>query len=262
MNLWYTNIFYGEKWSWKTYYIVREAKLAQERGEIIISNVWVDFPHIRFHKTKDLIPILKEIAEYNYYETMPMLAPKNFLKAYWIKKKKGTPLTFFILFDEIGIHLNHRNWSKNFKDDFLHDMIMEPRKYWITLVGICQEVDTVDIEFLKMCQHWNEVKRGGWWFFERVKITHLYVRWGKIGERTFEKWHTNKWHYFQKKKDLSDFFGWLYYTREIQWSWAMLQNTPNLFVPWSIFSPPLLKAKVPEESEPSEDMGVEGATPS
>lgn len=262
MELWYTNIFYWEKGMWKTYYLVREALEAHNRWEIIISNVWVDFPHIRFHRTAWLIPILREIAEYNYYETMPMLAPRNFLKAYWIKRKKGTPLKFFILFDEIGIHLNHRNWSKNFKDELLHDMIMEPRKYWITLVWICQVTSTVDIEFLKMVTHWNEVKKWWWWIFERVKITHLYVPDWKISERTYERGHTNKWHYIQKKKDLSEFFWWLYYTREIQWYWANTKNTPSLFIPWSIFSPPLLTAKVSEESEPSEDMGVEGASPS
>lgn len=293
-HVWYSNVVFWPKGSWKTYYFVRLAYEAYKRGQIIISNVWLDFPHVRFTNTKSLVPILEEIAEYNFYETTPMIAPKHYLKSYWLKKKYWKPKEFFILFDEIGIHLNHRNWSRNFKDDFLHDMIMEPRKYWLTLIWICQEVDTVDIEFLKMCNHWFGVRKWGRSFWESVFIRWYYVRWGKLDLEHLEEFYNHRnWHYFSKKYDLSNFSWWLYYTREIQWKWAKFaRSIPSIFKKWDIYTPPkdsyeiiinekeennewsfsdpvpeipfLLKQPVSgkwtERSE--ENMGVEGVTPS
>lgn len=298
-HVWYTNVVFGERWSWKTYYFVRLAYEAYKRWQIVISNIWLSFPHIRFTNTKSLVPILEEIAEYNFYETTPMIAPKNYLKAYWLKKKHWKPKEFFILFDEIGIHLNHRNWSRNFKDDFLHDLIMEPRKYWLTLIWICQEVDTVDIEFLKMCNHWFGVRKWGRSFWESVFIRWYYVRWWKLDlEHIVEnEFYTHRnWHYFEKKYDLSNLSWWLYYTREIQWKGTKFaRKTPNLFKKWDIYTPPawsyeivtdkniernfptweeniasvsdtlfLIKQPVSEKwtERSEENMGVEGVTPS
>ena len=245
-HLWYTNVVFWPKWSGKTYYFVREAYEAHKRGEIVISNCWLNFPHVRFKKTKDLVPIMREIAEYNYFEVTPMIAPRNYLKAHGMKRKVGDPKRFFILWDEIGIHLNHRNWAKNFKEDFLHDMIMEPRKYWLTIVGICQNYKTVDVEFLKLANNWFWVRKWWFWIFESVFITEYYVTDWELRLDNLEVIsRKRKWHHFQKKKDLSEFFWWLYYTREIQGLGAKEGiETPNIFregdiykVPSPIFSP-------------------------
>jgi len=257
MNFWYTNLVFWERWSGKTYYFVREARRLQKEWEIIISNVWMDFPHIRFRNSWELVEILREIAEYAYYEATPMIAPRNYLKAYKIKRKKGTPLRFFILFDEIGIHLNHRNWSRSFKEDFLRDMLMEPRKYWMTIVWICQEWETVDKEFRIMCNDWFSVKKAWFWLLDRTQIKHYYVRGGEmLRDNVYDKGKIpTKWNYFQRKKDLSEFSGWLYYTREIQGAGAKMdKNTPSLFHSGTIFS---LKNPVSEISTEESPEGVE-----
>jgi hypothetical protein len=264
-HFWYTNVVFWPRGSGKTYYFVREAYKAHIRGEIVISNVWLNFPHIRFRKTKDLIPIMKEIAEYNFYEVTPIIAPTSYLKAHGMKRKKWEAKRFFILWDEIWIHLNHRNWAKNFKEEFLHDMIMEPRKYWLTIVGICQNYKTVDVEFLKLANNWFGVRKWGIWWFESVFITEFYVTDWELRLDNLEVISKKRnWHYFQKKKDLSDFFWWLYYTREIQGVGSEgIEGIPNLFKKWDIFdlSIPLspLKDKVPEMSEAN--MGVGGSPP-
>lgn len=258
MYLWYTNIVYGERWTGKTYYFVREARALQKQGFIIISNLWLSFPHIRFRNTKQLAEIMREIAEYNELEVLPMMAPSNFLKEFWIKKKKWTPLEFFILHDEIGIHMNHRNWQKNFAHDpILLDMIMEPRKVGITYVWICQEWRTVDLELRILTKDWFSVqrKRGWIWFLkylDRTKITQYKVYdWVMSNTTTFKVWSLRmKWNYFEHKKDFTENKGWLYYDREVSGAGANLSRVdPNAFVPWAILS---LIQPVPVKSERSE----------
>lgn len=239
--LWYVNVVYGEKWTWKTYYFVKCAYEAYLNWYTIISNVWLDFPHVRFTNTKSLIPIMREIALYSHFEKWPMDAPRNFLKAYGMKKKEGIPQKFYILFDEIWIHLNHRNWSKNFRDELLIDMIMEPRKYNMTMVGICQDTTTVDIEFLKMATRWFSVRK--WWksIFESVFIKWYKVRWWIMDDYSYENNFYSKryFHWLQKKYDLSEFRWWLYYTGEVSGAWTKFYaNIPNSYVEWCIYSAP------------------------
>jgi len=251
-HAWYTNVVIWERGSGKTYYFVRMAREAYEKWYTIVSNVWLAFPHIRYRTTKELVPILEEIAEYNYFEVTPMEAPPNYLKAYNIVKKEWTAKKFFILIDELGIHFNHRNWSKNFSSDFLKDMIFEPRKYWMTIVGIAQEEDTVDVEFLRMCNHWFTVKkyRSFWFdFTETVEINWYYVRgWTLRNADMVRPFYREKFrHYYEKKYDLSKYSWWLYYTREMQWVGVKFQvYTPNLFQKWDIYSPFSLTNTVPE----------------
>lgn len=237
----YINVVYGEKWSWKTYYFVKCAFEAYLKGYTIISNVWVDFPHVRFTNTKSLVPILREIALYSHFEKWPIEAPKNFLKAYWMERKTWEVEKFYILFDEIGIHLNHRNWSKNFRDELLVDMIMEPRKYNLTMVGICQDISTVDIEFLKMATRWFSVRKWGRSFWESVFIHGYPVRWWVQDEISYasEFYSKRYFHYFQKKYDLSEFRWWLYYTGEVSGAGTRFYaNIPNRYTEGCIYKPP------------------------
>jgi len=250
--LWYVNVVYGEKGTWKTYYFVKCAYEAYLDWYTIISNVWLDFPHVRFTNTKSLIPIMQEIALYTHYEKWPMDAPRNFLKAYKMKKKDGIPKKYYILFDEIGIHLNHRNWSKNFKDELLIDMIMEPRKYNMTMVGICQDVSTVDIEFLKMATRFFSVRKWWRWIFESVFINWYKVKGGIMDEYSFQNNFYSKryFHWLQKKYDLSEFRWWLYYTGEVSGAWTKFYaNIPNSYFEGCIYSGPdsplLLKDTAP-----------------
>jgi len=76
--------------AWKTYYIVREARKAYERGDIVISNTWLSFPHIRFYVPSDLPPILGEINTYHHQETTPVVAPYSYLDAHGIPAKEQT----------------------------------------------------------------------------------------------------------------------------------------------------------------------------
>lgn len=256
--LWYTNLVYGERWTGKTYYFVRIAKELQKQGYIIISNLWLSFKHIRFRTTKQLAEIMREIAEYNDQEVVPMVAPKNFLKELWIEKKRGIPLNFFILHDEIWIHMNHRKWQKNFAtDEILLDMIMEPRKYWVTYVGICQEWRTVDLELRVLTKDWFSVQRKyGWrWFlkyFDRTLITQYKVYDGVMSANTTFKVGKlpMKWNYFEHKKDFTEHKWWLYFDREVSGAGASSWlSDPNSYQKWAILS---LIQTVPEKSERSE----------
>jgi len=154
LNLWYSNIYFGRKWSWKTQQAVIDAYEAHKNGSIVISNIWLSFPHVRFHDSPTLVPILREMADYCNDHVMAVEAPTLMLKEYWMKRKYWTLKKFFLLFDEIGNHLNNRNWQKNFKDPILRDMLTEPRKYKLTIVWICQSYDDVDVAFLRACEDW------------------------------------------------------------------------------------------------------------
>ena len=232
-SLGYSNLYFWRKGGGKTQQAVIDAYEAWKNGKIIISNVWLSFPHIRFMKWWDLPPILREISEYCNLEKMPIQAPLQLLKEYWLKRKEGKVQEFFLLFDEIWNHLNTRNWARNFKDDFLRDMLTEPRKYWLTIIGVTQSWKRVDSEFREACEDWFLFSKTGKWIFERRRCTHLWVH---NGEFDFDKpvilKTTQKFTYFD---DVLKQYQKMYYTGEISgdgaFSWV-----PHRFELWRIFS--------------------------
>ena len=277
-SLGYSNVFFWRKGGGKTQEGVIQAYYAHKRGETVISNVWLDFDHIRFQKTKDLVPILYEIANYCWSEKLPIEAPAKMLKEYWLERKKWTVRKFFLLFDEIGNHLNARNWQKNFKDEVLVDMLTEPRKYNLTIVGITQSTKSVDIAFLRSCEDWFLFWSSWKWIFERYTCHHFWVLNWEFDINSPEHWKINsntllgsykKFAYFDK---MIKFHRGLYYTWEIIWA-GIRNNIPHLFKPWDIYSPPdvpvsappfLLKQPVPEqwaEATAEANMGGVGGSP-
>ena len=234
-NTGYTNIYFGQRWSWKTQQAVIDAYEAYQRWEIIISNTWLDFPHIRFQKAKDLVPILYEIANYSHYVWMPILAPSKMLKEYWLRRQKWQVKKFFILFDEIWKHLNSRNWAKNFKDDeILIDMLTEPRKYWLTLIWVTQSWTWIDKQLRTITQDWFLFSKTWLWIFERMNCTHLWVHdWEFNYDKPIIIETRKKFVYFWK---MLNFFRTLYWTWEIVWAWKFSWNIPYLFKEWDIFN--------------------------
>lgn len=256
MNLWYSNLFFGRKWGGKTQQWVIEAKKAHDRWEIIVSNIWLSFPHVRFQKTKDLVPILLEIANYCNMEKMPILAPDFMLKDYWMKRKRGKIQNYFLLFDEIGNHLNSRNWQKNFSDPILIDMLTEPRKYGLTIVWITQSWARVDVSFRQACEDWFIFSKWWWFIFEQFKYTHMWVH---DGEFNFDKPiildKGRTWIYWSKS-----LIGYrnLYWTGEIVWAGTRQGEIPHSFVPWSVYSPSLI---INDEVISEANMGGKGGVP-
>lgn len=237
-TLGYCNLYFGRKWWGKTQQAVIDAYEAYRNGKIVISNVWLSFPHIRFLKWKDLPPILKEIANYCNLEKLPIEAPIKMLNEYWLERKKWVVQEFFLLFDEIWNHLNTRNWNKNFKDELMRDMLTEPRKYWLTIVGITQAWKRVDVEFREACEDWFLFSKVGRWIFERRRCTHLWVHdWEFIFDKPNILWTTQKWTYFD---DVLKLYQKMYYTWEISWDWAS-ENVPHKFLPGRIYVAPSIQ---------------------
>jgi len=242
-NTWYTNIYFWRRWSGKTQQAVIDAYEAYQRGETVISNIWLDFYHIRFVKTKDLVPILYEIAEYCNEVSMPSNAPLNMLKDYGMKKKKMKNIKkFFILWDEIWKNLNARNWQKNFKDDeILIDMLTEPRKYWLTIIWIAQSWKFIDAQFRNITEDWFLFSRTWGWIFERMNCTHLWVHdWEFDYEKPIIIDKKSQFVFFFK---MLKFFRTLYWTGEIVWAWVY-KNVPHTYTPWVIYKKSVPKSPV------------------
>lgn len=257
MNLWYSNLFFWRKGGGKTQQGVIEAKKAFDRGEIVISNIWLSFPHVRFQATKDLVPILREIANYCNMEKMPILAPDFMLRDYGMKRKKWKIQNYFLLFDEIGNHLNSRNWQKNFSEPILVDMLTEPRKYGLTIVWITQAWARVDVSFRQACEDWFIFSKGGWFIFEQFKYTHMWVHDGEFDfdkPIILDKWRT--WIYWSKSLI---WYRTLYWTGEIVWAGTRQGEIPHSFVPGSVYSPSLI---INDEVMSEANMGGEGESPS
>lgn len=254
-DLGYSNLYFWRKGGWKTQQGVIDAYESYRNWKIVISNIWVSFPHIRFQKWSDLPAILKEISDYCNLEKLPIEAPLQLLKEYWLERKKWVVQEFFLLFDEIGNHLNTRNWNKNFKSEFMRDMLTEPRKYWLTIVGITQSWKRVDVEFREACEDWFLFSKTWKWIFERRRSTHFWVH---NGEFDFDKpiilGQTRKFTYWDK---LLKVYQKMYYTWEISGDWA-IKNVPHRFVVWSIFLP---TQPVPETSSEAKPEGPKDNAP-
>lgn len=230
----YCNLYFWRRGHWKTQQAVIDAFEAYKRGDVVISNIWLSFPHIRFRNSSELVPILRELSEYCNEVKMPSEAPVQMLHEYWVKRKKNTTQQFFLLFDEIWKHLNRRNWNSNFKEDFLRDMLTEPRKYNLTIVGITQAWDRVDIEFLQACEDWFLFSKSWKWIFEQYNCTRFWVlNWQfniespKVIERTR--------HFIFFWKPLTNYRS-MYWTGELVGDWKFQGDIPHLFEKGDIYS--------------------------
>ena len=250
-ELWYCNLYFGRKWGWKTQQVVIDAYERHIQWEIIISNIWLNFPHIRFKKWSDLPAILREIADYCNHEKLPIEAPLKMLKEYWLERKAWKVQKFFLLFDEIWNHLNTRNWNKNFKDELMRDMLTEPRKYWLTIVWVTQSWKRVDVEFREACEDWFLFSKTWKWIFERFKCTHLWVHdWEFNFEKPIILWQKQKFTYWDK---FLHHYRKMYYTGEINGDWSY-EKVPFLMRTWLIYAPPAPSLKtLPPVSDIEDD---------
>lgn len=253
-NTGYTNIYFWRRWGWKTQQAVIDACEAHKRGATVITNIWLNFPHIRFKKTKDLVPILYEIADYCHNVVMPIMAPKEMLKDYEMKRDSWSIREFFILWDEIGKNLNNRNWQKNFADDeILLDMLTEPRKYWLTIIGVANNWKMIDSAFRTSTDDWFLFSKTGKWWFERMNCTHLWVHdWEFNYDKPIILDTKKTWVHWDK---MLLYFRTLYWTGEIVWGGMNKRTLPYEFKPWDIFSAPVFSptenVSVIEEVKPT-----------
>lgn len=220
-------IVFGEDWSGKTYTVVHDLYKKYLSGAIVISNMWLAFPHIRVYTMDDLVPILREMQKYHREVITPALAPPSFLLAHDIYPSDTQPREFYVLIDEGLMFANARAWEKNFKDISMLQMISAPRHYQMQITYITKKVQHID-KFLRELA------------LEIIEIRPFFKLWTKLYShdinRFFIEWIWSSaninpddniidtethFTYLSKKKDESDFFGWLYYTLEVLWDLAI-----------------------------------------
>lgn len=211
------SIVFWQFWSWKTYEVVQLAyKRFIKEDAIIISNMWLSFPHIRIFQNSDLLPILDEIAVYHKNVITPFNAPESFLLAHNIQKSDNPNRPIFILIDEWVIFFESRNFAQNFKEEKLRNMFATPRHFDMQIAVIVQNFERVDKLIRDLAQEVIEIKP--FFRFFRRKLSYDINR--MIGEtgglREEIPVIESKWNmpYFSYKKDTNKFFGGLYYTKE------------------------------------------------
>lgn len=196
------------------------AKLAYQKYEkenaIVISNMWLSFPHIRVYNNDDLIPILDEIGEYHKNVITPYNAPESYLLAHGIKKSNKPNRPIFVLLDEGVIFFESRNFAKNFSSWTLRNMFATPRHFDMQIVVIVQNYDRIDKLIRDLAQEVVEVRP--WFFFFRVMLSLDTNRiQGENGGLNPDVPILSKKFtlpFFSYKKVHSKFFGGLYYTKE------------------------------------------------
>lgn len=210
--------------TWKTYYAVRNAYQAYLDGAVVISNMWLAFPHIRWYLPSDLPSILHEIYDYHENVIVPYEAPDSFLLAHDIKRDKNNPpRNFYVLADEWGVFFNSRNFQQNFKEKSLLVMLAEPRHFNMQITAITQKLDLIDKTFRDLAQEIIEFTPFIFWVFRRAlsyDLKYLVEEWWWSEE--IETVETKTYfHWYHRKKDTSNFFGWLYFTKEVLWDLAL-----------------------------------------
>lgn len=130
-----------------------------------------------------------------------------------------------ILFDEVAITFNNRNFSKNFVGDIekIMPLLYQPRKIGIRLDCILQSPIDADSKFRRICNSW--VKHYTFLGFLRIE------KWYYIpdpdnfnlenAEETAKYWNWHIMHVYNLKKT-----GMQYYTREV-----IDPSLPDLYSP-------------------------------
>lgn len=210
------SIVTGTFGTWKTYFAVRNAYEAYMNGAVVISNMWLAIPHVRWYTSKDLVPILHEIDRYHITDITPFDAPDSFLISHDLVRKEDEPRSFYILADEGAIFFDARNFSKNFADESMTAMLVTPRHLNMQITAVVQDLDLIDKRFKDLANEIIEFKKTWFWLArtafsldKKQVLDKNYHGEVDILERK------TRWMYFQHKKDTSEFFGWLYYTKEL-----------------------------------------------
>jgi hypothetical protein len=90
-------------------YTVQQAYKAYMKGSIVISNMWLSFPHVRWHSFDELIRLIREMEKtHNQYASV--LAPNSYLEAHELEREYGQVPKYFILMDEVALYFFSRNW--------------------------------------------------------------------------------------------------------------------------------------------------------
>lgn len=209
--------FFG---AWKTFYTVESAYKAYKRWDIVVSNMWLAFPHVRWYIADELPAIIEEIQNYHDDFATPMYAPKSYLWAHNIKPIKGKPRRFFFLIDEAGIFFNSRNFKKNFEKPEMIEFLVQPRKFDCTIAVICQSLKMIDVNFVRLAQEVVEFRPwlfGLFRFWEAYDTKFLNIEWDWWDRDIPVMRRKIFLHDFYTIKSRIKFIWWLYYTKEILW---------------------------------------------
>ena len=207
--------FFG---AWKTFYTVEEAYKAYQKGYIVVSNMWLAFPHVRWYVASDLPPIITEIQNYHDDYATPRYAPKSYLGANGITPKTGKTRKFFFLIDEAAIFFNARNFKQNFSTPEMIEFFVQPRKFDCTIAVIAQSLKMIDVNFVRLAQEVVEFRKwlGGLFRLGEgfdTKFLNLEDGWWNPDTPVTRRKFFFHWYYIWKAK--AKFIGWLYYTKEI-----------------------------------------------
>ncbi len=218
------SIIFGTYWTGKTYYAVRNAYKAWKKyGTVVISNMWLSFPHIRWYLPSDLPAIMHEIYEYHEKVIVPNEAPDSYLKAFDIGRQKTEIRDFYVLCDEWGVFFNSRNFQTNFKDKSLLVMLAEPRHFNMQITTITQDLDLVDKLFRDLAQEIIEFRPFIFWLFRRAySYDKKFLSWDKYdfeAQTVLDK--KTYFHWFHRFIDQHKHFWWLYFTKEVLWELAI-----------------------------------------
>lgn len=211
-------LVFGEFWAWKTFYTVLQAFAAYLRGDVVISNMWLAFPHVRWYVSDDLPAIIHAVQDYHDDVSTPSYAPNSYLFSHDIEKINQKPRQFFFLVDEGGLFFNARNFKKNFDNPKMLEFFVQPRKYDCTIAIIAQNLNMLDVNFRRLAQDVIEFRK---WILGLFRLGESYdpkylrtEEWGWDPETPVirRKFYL---HPFYTQKSKVQFFGWLYYTKEI-----------------------------------------------
>lgn len=210
-------VIFGFFWAGKTFYTVIQAYEAYLRWDIVVSNMWLAFPHVRWYTADELPPIIEEVRKYHDNFATPMSAPNSFIFSHNIERQKGKPRRFFFLIDEWAIFFNARNFKKNFENPDMIEFLVQPRKYNCAIAVICQSLKMIDVNFIRLAQEIIEFRKWIGWLFRLweafdTKFLNLEEGWNPDTPVTRRKFYLHP--YYTTKSQIT-FFGWLYYTKEI-----------------------------------------------
>ena len=196
-----------------------QAYEAYKRWDIVVSNMWLAFPHVRWYTANELPPIIEEVQNYHDEYATPRYAPKSYLGANGIIPKKGKTRRFFFLIDEAAIFFNARNFKANFSNSKMIEFFVQPRKFDCTIAVICQSLNMIDVNFVRLAQEVVEFRKWIWWLFrlwEWYDTSRLNLEEGWIDPQTTPVTRRKFFlHHFYTYKAKAKFIWWLYYTKEI-----------------------------------------------
>ena len=207
--------FFG---AWKTFYTVEQAYQAYKNWDIVISNMWLAFPHVRWYTADELPPIINEIQDYHDNIATPIYAPNSYKGANGIIPQKGKTRRFFFLIDEAAIFFNARNFKQNFSNSDMIEFFVQPRKFDCSIAVICQSLKMIDVNFVRLAQEVVEFRKwiGGLFRLgEGYDTKYLNIEdgwWDPNTPVTRRKFYLHS--FFTLKAKVQFIWG-LYYTKEI-----------------------------------------------